>query len=300
MHRLSGLETMQHRAMELQARYFCKLHNSLDARIPAVRMWWALLHGRQKPDSLEYAVLHNPIFVAAKKRNHLFHRLARAPTPLLPEPLTEAVRLRMRYQDVVGIPCTPTSVGAAVPVDRYLRVYPILRPEMPRPQRILLIMWRLGRVAFHQQCRKCNNGTELSRAHAMQCAGVDADLARFASRLNPNSPLLPIDQLLNENWFLPGVLETVYAGLKRIMIECRHGTQTIDGRWKLPRMENRSRAGHAQAAGQAQQDPGQAPQDPGQAPARIRTAAAVRLTERRAAQALQRNRPVGRPRGGVG
>ena len=80
---------------------------------------------------------------------------------------------------------------------------------MPRPERILLIMWRLGRVAFHQQCLKCNNGTELSRAHALQCAGVDADLARYQNLVNPNSPLLPINQLLNEQWFLPGVRETL-------------------------------------------------------------------------------------------
>jgi hypothetical protein len=292
LHRLSGLETMQHRAMELQARYFCKLHNSLDARIPAVRMWWALLHGRQARTSLEYAVLHNPIFIAAKKRDHLFSRLARAPTPLTSEPLTKTVLQRMRYQDIVGIPCEPTSVGAAVPVDRQLSLCFLPKLDVTRPKRILLIMWRLGRVAFHQQCLKCNDGTELSRAHALECAGVDADLARFANLLDPNSPLLPFDQLLNKEWFIPGVQEAIYAGIKRIMIECRHGTQTTDGRWKLPRMETRARARPAPAAGQGPAAPG-----PGR---RIRTPAAERLSAMRAAQALGRNRLIGRPRGGVG
>jgi hypothetical protein len=45
---------------------------------------------------------------------------------------------------------------------------------IPRKTQTHLIFWRLGRVAYHQDCLNCpaNNRPELSREHALDCANV--------------------------------------------------------------------------------------------------------------------------------
>ena len=60
-----------------------------------------------------------------------------------------------------------------------------------RTQQRAILVWLLGRVATHQECKKCKDdgrNEELSRAHAVECAGVTPDLkAAFGGHLTANA-----------------------------------------------------------------------------------------------------------------
>ena len=59
-----------------------------------------------------------------------------------------------------------------------------------------LLQWRLGRIAFHQVCKKC--GQELSRAHALECSNVGADLKRLFPDVENKQICTIIDAVMNK------------------------------------------------------------------------------------------------------
>jgi hypothetical protein len=55
------------------------------------------------------------------------------------------------------------------------KAHPLISSEwIPRQTQTHLIFWRLGRVAYHQECLNCpvTSRQELSRQHALECANV--------------------------------------------------------------------------------------------------------------------------------
>ena len=71
--------------------------------------------------------------------------------------------------------------------------HPIItsKDHLRRPQQRALLVWILGRVAYHQACEKCdqdNQVAELSRAHAVMCANVtEAIETAFGGPLHGNN-----------------------------------------------------------------------------------------------------------------
>ena len=63
--------------------------------------------------------------------------------------------------------------------------------SLRRTQQRAILVWLLGRVAHHQCCKKCHDAgqeVELSREHAVECAGVTPDLeAAFGGHLLGNA-----------------------------------------------------------------------------------------------------------------
>ena len=59
-----------------------------------------------------------------------------------------------------------------------------------------LIQWRLGRIAFHQQCQRC--GDSLSRKHAVICSGAEDFLESKYSDIEVSASQTIIDAILNK------------------------------------------------------------------------------------------------------
>jgi hypothetical protein len=70
-----------------------------------------------------------------------------------------------------------TRISDSIPVLKSLKLSSILFWKHEDDGAILrkLVRWRLGRIAYHQECLNCNAET-LSRKHAVICSGVDQAL----------------------------------------------------------------------------------------------------------------------------
>ena len=68
---------------------------------------------------------------------------------------------------------TSTRISDSIPVSKSLKLSSILFWKSEDDGEILrnLLRWRLGRIAFHQECLNCNR-ENLSRKHAVLCSGV--------------------------------------------------------------------------------------------------------------------------------
>ena len=96
-----------------------------------------------------------------------------------------------------------TRISDTIPVSKSLQLSSILfwnNEEDGEIQRNL-IRWRLGRVAFHQNCLNCNQ-ENLSRKHAVLCSGVDqALLDKYYEEIESFYSQNIMDTLLNKYMF---------------------------------------------------------------------------------------------------
>jgi hypothetical protein len=78
----------------------------------------------------------------------------------------------IRYENISQENLGYTRISDAINVEKTLEHSEILKWNGLEDKEIKqdLLQWRLGRIAFHQVCKKC--GQELSRAHALECSGV--------------------------------------------------------------------------------------------------------------------------------
>ncbi|KAI8849455.1 hypothetical protein BC829DRAFT_442882 [Chytridium lagenaria] len=83
-----------------------------------------------------------------------------------------------------------SRTGRLLPIPKRGKPHTIIAAStfLPRHHQRPLIHWLLGVIASHQTCTKCVPDTEVSRAHAIQCANIPALL----SPLFPNIQPLPL------------------------------------------------------------------------------------------------------------
>jgi hypothetical protein len=183
----------------LHIRYICKLHNSRDKSIPAVNIWWRLLQN-QRPDSLVTKGLTNSLWPNATKLNHLQNRLRRARSPYI-APYSDEARKELRMKTICALSRNNNNVPGSIQVEETdgHRHITTANAVTMKAHRIAIQNWTLGTIAWHQPCRQCQDGTELSREHAVICSGASFYLmTRYAVHVDPESAATTIDQLLNK------------------------------------------------------------------------------------------------------
>ena len=97
---------------------------------------------------------------------------------------------------------TSTRISDSIPVSKSLKLSSILFWNLEDDGEILrnLLRWRLGRIAFHQECLNCNR-ENLSRKHAVLCSGVDHALFEKYEEVESFYSQNILDTLLNKYMF---------------------------------------------------------------------------------------------------
>jgi hypothetical protein len=157
LHALTNIVPISYRNLELNARYFRRLITSTDMRIPIVNLY----HQIDNPeDSIKRKNNGNQLYEKIKELSPV------NATKKLKEERVNAVKSLVKRNGNVGSVITVTKDG---------KPNPLLEARfISRENSATLIFWRLGRIAYHQECKKCNG--ELSRAHAIQCSNVNNTL----------------------------------------------------------------------------------------------------------------------------
>jgi hypothetical protein len=297
MQKLFQLVPMKIRNRHLNVKFACKLHNSWDGTIPAVNMWWKRIQVRPEPSLVTTTLKKNPWWPRAFKINHVFNRLARnrcSPAAAFTPPQLK----RMNKEEIVKLDRNATNTAGAIQVELEDGHRHCLRPKAlaDRKQRMSILHWLYGIVVRHQPCKNCPEQTPLSRQHALECSGAQAFLlARYPDALEEEQgpPTNILSRLLNRFRLQPphpGFYLDVQEAISRIYSRCMGFLQKENGFWQDEAVIA------AQAAGPA------APAAPAAAPpvvVRVPRQSAARTLRRREI-ALERNRPLGRPRSGVG
>ena len=93
-------------------------------------------------------------------------------------------------------------VSDSIPVAKALKLSSILfwKSEEEGETQRKLVSWRLGRIAFHQECLMCNKES-LSRKHATLCSGVDQVLFVKYEEVESFYSQNILDTLLNKYMF---------------------------------------------------------------------------------------------------
>ena len=131
-----------------------------------------------------------------------------------------------------------TGIAASVKVREDGKPHHLLTVEskVSRPDRVSITRWQLGMVAAHQECRKC--GAEISRVHAVQCAGVmaDGEFANMVAAVPQGEQVgrTEIDMVINHaseemSPQVAAVLVRVIDGIEQV---CRGRERTEMGFWQ--------------------------------------------------------------------
>ena len=309
MHKLLQVEPMATRNLDLNLRFMARFHNSTDASIPAVRLWWNKLTQYPQGNSLMVSTRSNPWWNQAKRLNHVTNRLVRGRCEPI-EPMDDETRKARRRQVIRDLDGqNTTSVGGAIRCyeedGQSSRHVLVPRAFSDKKQRVAIIRWIIGGVATHSPCKNCPQQTPLSRVHALECSGASQFLEdRFQDALEGLDPslndLTVLDRLLNKYRLAPPT-ETFYVdvlhAISLVYTKCMKYHQADNGYWKPdedddedlgPRPSQRARHTFGQD---------NAPQDGQPRPRQVRqNRTSAQATERRRQRAIQRNRPLGRPR----
>lgn len=235
LHRLTLVETVRLRNEILSAKFGERLHNSCDSRIPAV-MLWRRMHER----GLDPLTLHGTrTWGLVKKIDHVVARAVPAPS-WEKSSLTKRRRETLRYHDLENLTLGRENVSKAICVDPWLWLHKIMMPGVLADRKIRrnIFAWRLGGVCRHQRCKKCNDGTELSRKHGLECSGAIRLLEeKYARDFDPAADTTALDQVLNLYCFRtphPRYYEDMNAVIVRIMSQCLKMRQKDNGFWEDP------------------------------------------------------------------
>jgi hypothetical protein len=95
-----------------------------------------------------------------------------------------------------------TRISDSIPVSKSLKLTSILfwETEEEGEMQRKLVRWRLGRIAFHQECVNCNKES-LSRKHATLCSGIDQVLFDKYQEIESFFSQNILDTLLNKYMF---------------------------------------------------------------------------------------------------
>ena len=244
LHKLLQIAPYSVRNQEVQIRFASKLHNSRDAAVPAVQLWWRLLQTTPK-NSLVTNALTNPLWPSAKKISHLNNTLQRDPEPtkqLVPFP--DEQRKQIQRTNISKLDKDQTNVAGAVTMNENEPHRHMVRPYAftLRAHRVAVQRWVIGNVAWHQPCRKCDNGTKLSRAHAIECSGALHFLeGKYAEALSEPTEHNAMDHLLNKYRLKPPTLlfyVHIFKAISMIYKKCLGLCIKPNGYWAEQEADN--------------------------------------------------------------
>jgi hypothetical protein len=201
--KLSCLESMKCRNLLLNARFVRPLLLNLFPSLPASEIFHAVVTQRK---SLAFNW---------KLKNIYIQRLQLTSEKSLP-----AVIKEIRYESVVQENLGCTNVSDAIAVHRSLKHSAILYWDGVEDAKTKqeLIQWRLGRIAYHQECGRCND--DLSRKHAVICSGAEDYLLQQFPDLEIPPAHTVIDSLLNThllkgNSAIWNIIQEAIKGIRR-------------------------------------------------------------------------------------
>ena len=103
--------------------------------------------------------------------------------------------------------------------------------RISRADRVTITRWQLGIVARHQRCHNCQ--AELSRLHAITCAGVDDELGDMAQGIAPHEWFgdTDLDMVINGSveGFGPGRVACLVNVISTIELRCKGRERTENG-----------------------------------------------------------------------
>jgi hypothetical protein len=179
--RLSCLESVKTRNHLLNAKFLWKLKYQVNQFLPAFRTFEFNLEN------------HKSLTYGWRKSNLFYHRTIHL-SPLDLKKEVDLIRFENIDQDDMG----HTNVSNAIPVRKDIKRSAILYWSGMDDMSIKLelIQWRLGRIAFHQRCGRCNEF--LSRKHAVICSGAEDYLISKFPDVDPPTSQTIIDAILNK------------------------------------------------------------------------------------------------------
>ena len=104
-------------------------------------------------------------------------------------------KLKIKYKDISESNFGATGISDGILVNKNLKHSTILRWKDAEDAKIKrnIIRWRLGRIAYHQQCKNCNESAELSRKHALECTRMNELITEVYTDVNMEEGFLSID-----------------------------------------------------------------------------------------------------------
>jgi len=284
--RLLQIESIEHRALDLNIMWAGRLFNSSDASNLAVKVFHRAIQGNRGTlgISLPRHAVENPLW-SHPEANAIAVPLTRPghqPLPPVPKILDQDMRIELRRKSIIQHDNNAPNVAGAIQLELDDIIPPFLHPKagIDRDDRWLLLQWRLGAVTRHETCQNC--GDTLTRAHAASCSGATTFLEEHHPEVPPaaHSRHTLIDAVLN-NYRQQSPKDgpahfNCARAIQLILEKCRGLRHQENGQW-------------------ASDDATQPSQTINTAPP-ARTAASHRQSARNARERVERNRPLGRPR----
>ncbi|MEY3312427.1 MAG: hypothetical protein RL348_1776 [Bacteroidota bacterium] len=179
MAKLACLESMECRNLILNASYVSKTLKKEDRTNPTFNLMNEL---KTKGKSLIGKWIH---------KNKFIERLQQS------ENIKEDIH-KIKYENVSRSNFGATAVSDSIVIPNTLQHSSILKwkDSQDAIQKRQVIKWRLGRIAYHQMCLNCES-KELSRKHALKCAGIDDFIAEKFKNFERDEEHLSLDKLLN-------------------------------------------------------------------------------------------------------
>jgi hypothetical protein len=234
--KLLHIPPMQFRNQALNINFVCSLHNSTDASMPAVKMWWARLPDRKAGSLTTLATAKNPLWAGAQKINHVVNRLQRRKV----KPgrgYSKAELDRMALEAIARLDRGDRNIAGAIEMESTDPVRFPLRADFTGTMetRVTVTRWMVGAVVRRDACRNNNCGQVLTRQHALECSGaldLLEPLRPPAHLARPNLNLL--DNILNASRALtppPHFYATIARAIGLIYSRCLRFAQRPNGYW---------------------------------------------------------------------
>ncbi|KAJ3192322.1 hypothetical protein HDU82_003242, partial [Entophlyctis luteolus] len=250
LHKILQVEPFAHRAMDMNAMWGSRLHNSTNRTVPAVRIWRNALVQPEGPRQVclpRMTATLNPLWrhPEAEKLDHTTNPLQvppmpappYAPPPRPPRLLNEETRHRLRREAIAVLDNALDNVAGAILVepDDKIRPFLLAKSGIDRKTRNTVLRWTIGAVAWHRPCLNC--GEDLSRAHAAECSGADALLAEkhpevaFATGRRTTRIDAVLNYYRNTAPSKTVAYSNIAAAIRLIYTVCLHYNQQENGHW---------------------------------------------------------------------
>ena len=181
-----AIDTMEFRNLKLNARFMVNLHQSVDGRVPAVRVYWGLKQAANSNNkSLPWLFRKkNPIHGSLPLRNGLLiqptrdinrqqqlkARIQLVDTDVPVETYRKETRLKLYREQENKVAAFAVCTDANI--QKYDVAALLQKRKFPNKlRRRRLLMWMVGRVCFHQPCANCE--APLTRKHGLRCSGAE-------------------------------------------------------------------------------------------------------------------------------
>ena len=205
LHSLPAIPPVKTRLQELNGKYFSRIVNRTQSTL--IGQVAANTRNSDDPSCFWNRLASNPIWSSSETEFKI----------------NSKVLFSRRHRAITSYRRHANGIAAAISVSPNCKPNPLLKANwLDRKIQKTLIQWRLGRVAFHQECGRCFD--EMSRKHAIRCAGLHRVIRRdFPGLIVYNSEANQIDQLLEripckeEN---KDKLEKIASYIEEIRIKC--------------------------------------------------------------------------------